>query len=577
MTSSYPQDVYDRIIDLLGLPKGSEKTYWDIENSIPDTQIYLLHYITSNVGELIKTSDFTPKYDEVDCQTILKLRGLIIDLEEGWICCISNPYTHEVVLDDNKLVTNDDILLLEDKFGVIHKENVGKIKFQSSYRGPLVRVWKYKGVTYVSSHHRIFIDKSKWGTDRSFLEMFIDLFVASHNISTENKDNNTIVQEIGNILFSPDKLTSNTCHTFMIVSPDIVNDTRMNIGEGLLIYLNSFTLNHFYNEDAFLHYALHKDIEYKNTWASKEDFFIEKPFIVPDVAFTEKKKIVKLTDFSLTSANHLLSTGFSSYTEEELSSASQPKDLYPGESVIAILENGDILTIIPNSVDWRSHILGNNPDIYKRYCILLDKALDKDQGTPYEEMFHELGYPTPKELIEFSNSMATDGIIIPPNYPKEKVNRKMSKTEEREKEREDKRKNISENMVFAAPQSMIKEVGEFYTFYLEDVAALEKFMMKNYVTLGKAIDEDRLNQDKRFTVQDSKELNIAGKAIERILTNAAEYVAVRRKEGRDMKRNPKTKKEEKMTDKEMIEQNIKNLLQNERGSGLYALFRAING
>jgi hypothetical protein len=561
MTISFSQEIYDRIVSLLGLPQGSEKIYWEIEDHIEGTDIYLLHYLTSNVGELIETVDFKPKYDRVDCETILKLRGLIVDLEEGWICCMSNPHTNEVVLEGKELIADNNMLNLEDKFGVVYGEKVDSVRFLPSYGGPLVRVWKYKGVTHLSSHHRISIAKSKWGTQKYFEQMFIDDFVKSHRIFIEGKDNHAIIQEIGNVLFDSSKPTSNTCHAFMIVSPDIVNDTRMDIGEGFLIYLNSFTLNQFYNEQAFLHYALHKDIEYKNTWVDKEDFYYPSAF-----SRVETNKIVKLRELPLQDANRLLSTGFYNKSVEGVN-----EDLLPGESVISVLSDGRILKIIPNSVDWRAHILNNNPDLYKQFCMAMNKSLEKEQGVPYEEMFHDLGYPTAKELEKFSHSMMREGVLIPPVYVKEKVDKKGNM---REKEREWKRRNIALNFLYAVPHSMIEEAGEFYTFYLQDIADLEKFMMKNYVTLGNAIREGRLQDDKRFTGE-NKELNNAGKALERILTNAAEYVDVRRKEGKDTKWNPKMRKDEKMTDREIIEQNIKNLLQNERGSGLYALFRAI--
>jgi len=585
--AEYSQEIYDRIIDMLALPRGSEKKYWDIEDNVENTEIYLIHYKVDKLDEIIHREGFTPDIDMEDSQLILNLRGLVIDLEEKWVCCRSFGFSSMSTLNE----INATQIKLEDQYNNTSVENTNNITFQSFYGGPVVRVWKYKGKVYYSTHHKISMEKTRWGSSKFFSDYFVELFDSSFNTSS--------LEEISNVLFSDEKETSNFCHIFIISAPDLILGTRMNVGDGFLVYLKPLVSNFFISDDAFKHYKYNKQIENidKNSFVKNisSNYPLENVDKVPIPQLTKVKKILTPSNFNFQIANEILTCGYSGKSKDDLEDIDMR--LLPGEAILAILPSGKYVKISPTCLTWRNYILENNPNIYNQYCNNLDLMTESDKMSfkrnkknilnfvedkdySYDEIFPDLGTPTAEQLIDFSQKMEEDNEILPEIFSTITSAKKktiLTSAEKREEKRECKDlkiRNISYCMLFAVPHNSIIKAGEFYEKFLSDLELLKVFFERNLKYLGEKIENGILKEDPRFFDKNKNKINLSGKYITRIINAAADFVDVRREKRTDMRYDPKIRKKVKMSDKELILDNINNLLKNEKGGNLYSLFKS---
>ena len=589
----YTQEIYDGINNYLGLPKGAERIYWDIDDNIKGTQIYLLHYKSDKLKDIIHRPDYSPKLpngtllDKEDCDLILSLRGLILDMETKWICCKSFGYTNIVSLDN---IDSEDVTMT-DQFNNSSSYNTKDLTLQTFYSGPIIRVWKYKGTVYFSSHRKISINKVRWVVSQTFDIIFLELF----NLSNKKKCAN--LSEIGNLMFSGDKQTANFCHMFLMSYPGLVHGTRANIGEGFLTYLNSIILNKFRSHEAFLHYKENKTIEENvtnNTWLKTQKFRnnIKISDIHPRISIKHEEGITVPSKINVDVANIILKCGYSGLNDHDVDLVD--KRVQPGECVIAILPSGQYVKISPTCVNWRNYILSNNFNFYNQYCKNLDYAnfesvehelinkenyllrLDsnKMKNYTYEDIFPELGYPTGEQLSEFNGD-------TPDTFEKPVIKKKTIVSKE-EKEKEDDEnidlmiRNISYCYIFAVPHHMIQESKGFYNRFHDDLDNLNEYFKMNIKTLGMEIENETLVDNIKFSKSDNKggrRLNTSGKAITNIINKATQYMEKVIENGKDYKYDKDTKKKVKMSPKEILLKSINYELIREFGTNLYALFK----
>lgn len=553
MSETFSEEIYDKISVILGLPKNSDK-YWDIYDHIENTDIYLVHYNAEKLDEI------SAEFDEEDQQILTSLRGTIVDIKERWICCSSFPFTAKAEV--NTIKTKNDIFTVEDEFGNTKELNISMCSFTPYYTGPIVRVWKYQGKTYLSSHHKI-STKSKWGSQHTFEEIFLEYFCNKYPMS-EDMSNDEKIQKIGDILFSKDKESSNISHSFMLCSPDILaSGSRLNIGDGFLVYLKSFELNKFFNKKAFEHYIHHKKIEYENTWIDTEQFREMVNHNSIPFPKLDSNKFVKPPVFNYEIANKMLSLGYSKHSKEDVDKINYR--IRPGESVI--LTCGDYsLKLSPSCVEWRDEIVGNNYNLYNQYCNMLNYSSSKEKyEKEYDDLFPELGYPTNQELIDFSKKMITENIISPIYYKKNDYPFKHD-IEEKEQKRLLKKLNISYCFLFAVPNSYIETASELYLTYSNDFKDLFNFLSKNAKQIG--LNLNKLQNDSRFG--NGEELNTAGKAIFRIFEEGSKHSQYRRNNKNDFEIVGRKKRT--LTDNELFIDTLKGLLNSEES--LYSLFVA---
>lgn len=573
--SYYNDNIYDKIINFLGLPIGSERIYWDIDDHIEGTEIYLLHYNSEKIDELIYRNDHTPIYSKAECDALLLLRGLIIDLDEKWICCRSFGFTN--TSNNEKLELNQDgTLSVTDLYGNVHS---GKnFSLQTFYGGTIIRIWKYKGKVYFSTHHKISANNSKWGTSKMFEELFFSLFPIS---STSDEDKRKRIEEYLFPNFT--KETANYCHVFILTVPEIVSGIRFPIGKGYLVYLRTINLNYFVDEEAPKHYKYYKNIDFDYKFISKElDSKIKRLNVkietkndipIPPISISTNFIITPST-FNLTVANKILLSGYNDLSEEDANSINP--HLRPGESIIIDFgfPSKTLIKINPISANWRNKLLNNDPNIFHQYCKLLNYAnplKEKYVNKQQEDIFPIIGYPNDNELKNISLEILNGNLR--PEYIEDDSKPSQISSINKNKVREGKRKNISYCMLYVVPYHMIEKAGSFYKIYKDDLEIVKNEIRTNVANLGNAVNKGTLLEDQRFSSNmkdNKKKLNTAGKVITRIMTEAANYLEVRRRDHHDI-RNGK-----KMSDKEIVIDNINKLLNNENGEGVYALFKAFN-
>ena len=194
--NDFSEEIYEKLEDILGINQNA-RNYWKIADSIPAKNMYLVHYYDEKTREINDDESL----DSEDKRILLSLRGVIVDIESSWICCKSFGSTETTIIDE----IDPKELSYKDLYGNENSVKTKKIKFQSFYSGPVLRLWKYNNITYMSTHKKISAVNTKWGSNRTFQEIFIDYF--GRNV--------TSVEDIGNILFSKDKATSNFCHALL--------------------------------------------------------------------------------------------------------------------------------------------------------------------------------------------------------------------------------------------------------------------------------------------------------------------------------------------------------------------------
>lgn len=575
MSEKYSTEVYEAIRDALDLPKGSEKKYWVIEDHVPNTSIYLIHYVSENIHDLITTEKHNSVYDIYDSQAILILRGLIIDIEDPknpWICCRTNGFTGETNMDKISKDENTSFDQVGNKFNF----NSDDVFFQPFYSGPVLRLWKYKGKTYCSSNHKISTKKSRWGSSDFFESLFIKTF--SPNCKT--------LEDVGNLVFQNDKPTSNLCYNFILNLPGISLGSRTDIGLGFLVYINSITLNVFYNPESFQHFKDHESIEMESLFLKNNTFIANQSFnknnvpVFPSTSEESDKLIMNIPSFDYKTANKILSYGYTDLNKK--TSDISDIRLLPGESIIMCFKNvRQFVKIIPTCTMWRNAVLNNTPNIYNQFFHLMNKIgkIDykgsnkkyikfeptfEDKEYTYEELFLDFGNPTNEELLEVGKNM-----VEQKNFSQ--VYFKNNKAENLKNE---KIKNICLSMLYVVPFNYIIETSNFYDDYLNDLEDTIEYINKNLKYLGGLVENNKVAEDIRFGKPDGKTLKASGKSLEFLIKQSLIGMNTRIQNNKIYKYDPKTKQNKKMTEKEILQENISNFLKGMNGQSLYSLIVA---
>ena len=126
----------------------------------------------------------TDKLDDLTCYhfdsvtidsdpSVKQYRGIIKNSEDQ-IICKTFSFTPEFASNDSENI---------NKYIIPFIQNPNVI-FAPSYEGCLIRLFNYKNKWYISTHKKIDAFTSKWGSDRTFGELFMD----AHRHSEEHKE-----------------------------------------------------------------------------------------------------------------------------------------------------------------------------------------------------------------------------------------------------------------------------------------------------------------------------------------------------------------------------------------------------
>lgn len=98
---------------------------------------------------------------------LLDIRGIIKN-ERDEVVCKSFGYTPEVVLDADP-TTMGGIEELNEYIAPMVNDST---RFFVSYEGTILRLWSYQGDWFISTHRKIHANKSKWGCEIPYTELF---------------------------------------------------------------------------------------------------------------------------------------------------------------------------------------------------------------------------------------------------------------------------------------------------------------------------------------------------------------------------------------------------------------------
>ena len=96
------------------------------------------------------------------------------------IVCKSFGHTPEVLHTDVEEIANTIQPLVDEK-----------VRAFKSFEGSILRVWNYKGDWNISTHRRLDAFKSKWGTQKSYGDMFVDALRRTLNSTENSTEDNT--------------------------------------------------------------------------------------------------------------------------------------------------------------------------------------------------------------------------------------------------------------------------------------------------------------------------------------------------------------------------------------------------
>lgn len=206
-TTQFPSlgelSVRDKISKIVGIVNDPQA--WEIKDTFDHPDGY---------GSLVMV-----RYkDSADMETFGRINGVVIDVDAGAIIASSYGHTPLAVADEITVNEKGEIVLT-DITGVTRSFDSSRVKFKLGLEGVILRVYKWGGIVFVSSHTKIDVSRSVWGTSLPFL----DIYTALGGPTTE--------------LFHENTVTSPICHIFQVVDPSLLVATKQDIGVGYLAYL----------------------------------------------------------------------------------------------------------------------------------------------------------------------------------------------------------------------------------------------------------------------------------------------------------------------------------------------------
>jgi hypothetical protein len=264
--------------------------------------------------------NFTVK-TEADSK-IRNIRGVIVDVDKKEVVCESFGYTPVIV---SETIPNPGDLI-KDTNGIEYTFPTD-FSLTPITEGALIRVWKHKGETIVSSHRRINCEKSRWGSSGFFKSLFLK-YVKDFNLDSLIEGGKTA--------------------NFILMDKNLLISSKFPLlnKEGAIVYLGDKEL---------------PDIPYLSEYNDSDDI-----------------TLYKINQFDLEQANKHLTQGFHSFEAKE-----QNHLMCLGEGVIvSYIENGvkKLLSINSPAYYRRCKLVDNDPNILHRCYKLINQSYYPKSG-----------------------------------------------------------------------------------------------------------------------------------------------------------------------------------------------------
>jgi hypothetical protein len=492
-----------------------ESSAWEIVDSIPAENLYLVHY-----------------KQDANMSQFGSIRGVVVDVAARVVVCRSFGYTPSIT---TEFLTPDqtNTYNLIDENGRAITVDGSDVSFKLGFEGTIVRVFKHNGNVYHSSHRRLDISRSRWGSTRTFDEIYKDLDGPSDDV-----------------LFDPETKYSPYCHVFLMVAPDVLVATKQKIGKGYMVYLGPRVMwSTQYDECPYK--QTKKDGElYVSQTQFEEDprpdaGWIDDTLLVPKTISQFPENITEPflylpQNLSLDLANQYLKYGY----YEPYESGDFDVRLTPGESIMLYVKTptGESLYKVQGpSYAWRTSMRNNDPNLYHQFFILTNGMYITDYSE-YEKRFPIFNreYPvfSPNNVAELRRVIDQEPITVWNNETNTIGDTRLIRT------RDNRLTNLWIAMLMAVPIHRQHEVVNY----------LDNYQMERNGVIGWLL---QINNNSDPTME--------------VPTRARQIINVARQgASKRIDRGETT-----MTFQEIVRDNIIGFIMKEEGSSLYRLVRAM--
>ena len=598
----------------LGINSDADK-YWHIIDQDDDKELYSIHYYSELIPELIKSD-----IDTLSKSRIFELRGIIVYLPvnnngsyptNGTIVTRGFGYTPTCTVDRPLKIVDNQLSLVDNQGGqhIIDMKDNSETKAVTGYDGCVLRLSKFNDEVLLTTGRRIDVSKSFWG-DSDFFPVIYE----------------KLGGPIPKTLFS-DKPHSNITHLFMLVHPSLSVGSRLNIGDGYLVYLgnqynnHSLTNNPISLPDDFETEPFLKNIDIYNIGIIGSDGKKHAPYREPSKK-DEKTMIISPTYLDASDVdvwNTILMSGASPYSPSDFLDV-DPR-LTQGETLIctytSVSGHKRMIRISPVASNWRVAIMDNNPNRYNQfvrdYTYTLSQKLEvvpTDSGDDwskifngiskkiytYDQLFPLVATPTLEELKRLKTELLEATTFeLPCTMPDYFTSKSLD-------DQDLKLRNIASCFILATPPSHIIDSIGFYENFITQRNLVISELVDNFLkykaipnktgvidrvnwglidnevndSKGEKLSQLKLpkNDDGKDAIQifskktkdGSYKLNLAGIRLVNIFTEAVKHAT---------KVQPKTKDGHPKSLLAVCRNNINNLLIREHGESLYSIMTAV--
>lgn len=469
---------------------------------------------------------------------VLSLRGVILHVENQVVVCASYGYTPDVISNTMNVGSN-----IQDSLGnnVESYFNDPDVTYTPALEGTVVRYWLYKGSMFISTNRKIWPVNSKFGKSLAFLELL-------RILDGPSKED----------LFGNEFLSSYITHCFMICHPDLTVTSKNNTGDGFLVYLGPLVNPR--------NGVLDPNIDDSTRYRA----FVQQ--IQPDensLGYPDgQDKMYIPSTLNKREANEVLTYGPCFFAKKSIDAVrlSINPNLATGEPVLAIKRdsNGRIASmvrIVPSSFLKRINITKQDPVPLHRVSEIFDES--RGYTDTYRETFPALCAPTMSQFSELKILFETMNIYGPlPGWPLVSEFQLANGTHDL------RFRNALFWYILSLPIEKQAEACDYYASFENRKEIIYNYIMNNLPTLIKIFVTKELPARKEnlagYWWDANGNAKPATKNLSRLVVTAA-------------RGNPSQahKAGNAVLSREMIESNLKNLLENEHGATRYQLSQAI--
>lgn len=367
-----------KVATVLGLPDVADWMILDIDK---EAGLALAHY-DETVANMAKYGS---------------IRGHVVDYNKGALVCSSFGYTPTCTLD--KIVPQfTGNLELTDEHTERHTFLGGNYFFRIGFEGVIIRVFKFGGKVYRSSHKRLNPSESRWGTSDTFIEIYDRL---------QGPDPES--------LFNPKAKYSPWVHSFLLVDPKLLVGTKQDVGTGYIVHINS---ERMWDKE---------NCPYPIEEVDDEMAVINSTPYMPECGQITKPFIFKPTDMNVSEANDHLALGFWAPIN-----VPDPR-LSHGEFLVLYQKDAKsgvrpYFKIMSSAYRWRTLLRDDNQNVKHQFFLLLNdsyletKTNSKQRGigkAAFREKYVIFKLYTPTGIIQHIKEY---GMLMTLDVPEKGVN-----------------------------------------------------------------------------------------------------------------------------------------------------------